>query len=67
MLRRTAATVNIAHDSDVLPHLHLPEDIEELFLEAIAEPARRGESDETPPEELRDPVSAIVARRPAHQ
>ena len=46
--------LNIAHNSDVLPHLHLPGGIKELFLEAVAEPARRGESDETLAEEVRD-------------
>ena len=61
------ATVNIALDSSVLPQLHLPEDIAELFQEAVAEPARRGENDETPAEELGDPVPATVARRDAHQ
>ena len=35
-LRRMPATVNIVHDSDVLPHVHLPVHIEELFPEAIA-------------------------------
>ena len=66
LLRRTLGTVNIAYDSDVLPHLHLPEDIAEFFQEAVAEPTRRGESDETPAEELGDPVPAIVAHRGAH-
>ena len=49
-MRHTPATVNIAHDCSVLPHLHVPEDIVELFQEAIAEPARKGESDEMPAE-----------------
>ena len=66
-LRRTPATVNIAHDSSVLLHLHVPEDIVELFHEAIAKPARKCESDEAPAEELEDPVPAIVARREAHR
>ena len=65
LLRQTPATVNIAHDSIVFPHLHVPEDIVELFQEAIAEPARNGESDEAPAEEFGDP--AIVARREAHR
>ena len=59
--------MSIAHDSSVLPHLHVPEDIVELFQEAIAEPARNGESDEAPAEELGDPVPAIVERREAHR
>ena len=66
-MRRTSATVNIALDSDVLPHLHLPEDIAELFQEVVPEPARRRESNEMPAEEFGDPVPAIVARREAHQ
>ena len=64
-MRRALAKVNIAHDSSILPHLHLPEDIAELFVEAIAEPARRGETDVTPAEEIGDPVPAIDARREA--
>ena len=59
--------MNIAHDSNVLPQFHVPEDIVERFQEAIAEPARNGESDEAPAEELGDPVPAIVARREAHR
>ena len=66
-LRRDPATVNIAHDSSVLPHLHLPEDIAELFEEAVPEPARHGETDLTPAEELQDPVPTIIARREARQ
>ena len=66
-LRRDPATVNIAHDSSTLPHLHLPEDIAELFEEAIPDPARPGETDLTPAEELQDPVPTIIARREARQ
>ena len=66
-LRQSTATVNIAHDSSVLPHLHVPEDIAELLQKDVAEPARNGESDNVPAEELGDPVLAIVARREAHR
>ena len=45
----------------------MPEDIAELFQEAVAEPARNGESDDAPAEELGDPVPAIVALREAHR
>ena len=66
-LRRTPvhadAHINIAHDTSVLPHLHTPEDIAELFPEAEVDDARRGEGDEDPVRELRDPVPAITAAR----
>ena len=59
----TAAAINLTteltHDPAVLPHLHLPEDIAELFPEAIVDPPRRGEDDRNPADELCDPVPAI--------
>ena len=51
----------------MLPHLHLPEDIEQLFPAAIPEPAQRGEDDGLPADELRDPVPAILAQRAQQQ
>ena len=54
---------NRAHDPALLPHQHLPEDIEELFPEAIADPPRRGEDDLDPIDELRDPVPALHRER----
>ena len=42
------ALVTSAHDPAVLPHLHLREDIAELFQEAILDPPRREEDDLDP-------------------
>ena len=58
---RSDAAVYIAHDSTLLPHLHLPEDIATLFEEAIPDPPRRGEEDVDPIIELSDPVPALQA------
>ena len=51
------------HDPSRLPHLHLPEDIVQLFPAAEVDPPRRGEDDRRPDEELADPVPGIEARR----
>ena len=58
-----AVEVNLAHDPAVLPHMHLPEDIAELFEEARPEPPHRGEDDMDASEELADPVPSIRAAR----
>ena len=58
-----AVEVNIAHDPAALPHMHLPEDIAELFEEARPESPHRGEDDLDATEELADPVPRIRAAR----
>ena len=47
------------YDPCVLPHMHLPDDIEKLFPMSVPELPRRGEDDALPGEELRDPVPGI--------
>ena len=53
----------LSHDPSCLPHLHLPEDIARYFPAAEPEPARRGEDDQRPGDELADPVPGIEMRR----
>ena len=53
----------LSHDPSCLPHLHLPEDIARYFPAAEPEPARRGEDDQRPGDELADPVPGIETRR----
>ena len=60
---KSVAAAHLAHDPVLLPHQHLPEDIERLFPEAIADPPRRGEEDLDPIEELQDPVPALQRER----
>ena len=60
---KSDAAVHLAHDPVLLPHQHLPEDIERLFPEAIADPPRRGEEDLDPVDELQDPVPTLQAKR----
>jgi hypothetical protein len=60
---KSDAAAHLAHDPVLLPHQHLPEDIERLFPEAIADPPRRGEEDLDPIEELQDPVPALQRER----
>ena len=60
---KSDAAAHLAHDPVFLPHQHLPEDIERLFPEAIADPPRRGEEDLDPVDELQDPVPAFQSQR----
>ena len=60
---KSVAAAHLAHDPVLLPHQHLPEDIERLFPEAIADPPRRGEEDLDPIEELQDPAPALQRER----
>ena len=60
---KSDAAAHLAHDPVLLPHQHLPEDIERLFPEAIADPPRRGEEDLDPVDELQDPVPALQRTR----
>ena len=60
---KSDAAAHLAHDPVLLPHQHLPEDIERLFPEAIEDPPRRGEEDLDPVDELQDPVPALQKQR----
>ena len=61
-----AVEVNIAHDPAVLPHMHLREEIAELFDEARPESPHRGEDDLDAAAELVDPVPRIRATQAIH-
>ena len=54
---------HIVHDPAVLPHNYLPEEIAELFPEAVPEEPHRGEDDLEPVNELRDPVPELRRQR----
>ena len=60
---KSDSAVHLAHDPVLLPHQHLPEDIAELFPEAIPDSPRQDEDDGDPVEELSDPVPALQALR----
>ena len=60
---KSDAAAHLAHDPVLLPHQHLPEDIERLFPEAIADPPRRDEEDFDPVHEIQDPVPAFQRER----
>ena len=59
--QKSDSAVHLAHNPVLLPHQHLPEDIAELFTEAIPDSPRRGEDDDDLAEELSDPVPALQA------
>lgn len=58
-----AVPAHIVHDPAVLPHNYLPEEIAELFPEAVPEEPHRGEDDQEPVNELRDPVPELRRQR----
>ena len=50
------------HDTNVLPHSYMADDIEKLFPRVVPEAAKPGEDDIDAHEGLGDPVPAIQAR-----
>ena len=53
----------LPHDTGVLPHLHLREDIETMFPAAVPHSPRRGDDEDAQDGDLEDPVPAMDRRR----